>query len=169
MSVVESLISEQNQYDLFYNILLSVKSKNPSVRVDDDGKGSYKGHKCKLESNSISINKTDDNKTDIASFSIVIEREEIPRLFSKNTYKYNIKIDGSTRGYSNFNRMFFKSEFLSNRCLKVVGDIFDYLFNIEEQRKIEQTNNIVLNIINDISTTVDKSYKRDNKIDEVLN
>ena len=89
MSVVESLISEQNQHDLFYNILLSVKSKNPSVRVDEE---KSKG-KCNLESNSISIAKTDDIKTDIASFSIKIEREEIPRLFSKNTYKYNIKID----------------------------------------------------------------------------
>ena len=65
--------------------------------------------------------------------------------------------------------MYFRSEFLSDRCSKVIGDIFDYLFNIEEQRKIEQTNNTVLNIINDISTTVDKAYKRDNKIDEVLN
>lgn len=165
MSVVESLISEQNQHDLFYNILLSVKSKNPSVRVDEE---KSKG-KCNLESNSISIAKTDDIKTDIASFSIKIEREEIPRLFSKNTYKYNIKIDGSSRGYSSFDRMYFRSEFLSDRCSKVIGDIFDYLFNIEEQRKIEQTNNTVLNIINDISTTVDKAYKRDNKIDEVLN
>jgi len=165
MSVVESLISEQNQYDLFYNILLSVKSKNPSVRIDSD---TSKG-KCKLESNSISVPKYEDSKTEIASFSVTIDREEIPRLFKKNTYKYNIKIDGSTRTYSNFNRMYFKHEFLSDRCSKVIGDIFDYLFNIEEQRKIELTNNTVLDIINDISTTVDKSYKRDNKIDEVLN
>lgn len=64
--------------------------------------------------------------------------------------------------------MNFKSEFLSDRCSKIVGDIFDYLFNIDEQRKIERTNNTVLNIISDISTTVDKSFKRDNKIDEVL-
>ena len=43
------------------------------------------------------------------------------------------------------------------------------MFNVEEQRKVEQTNNVIKNIINDISTTVDKAYKRDNKIDEVLN
>lgn len=34
----------------------------------------------------------------------MIEREEVPRLFSKNTYKYNIRVDGSTRvGYSGSN------------------------------------------------------------------
>jgi hypothetical protein len=163
MPVVEKLITEQNQYDLFYNILLSVKSKNPSVQIDKNDQ------KYKLDTGSISISKTDDVKTDIASFSIRIEREEIPRIFSKNDYKYSIRIDGSSRGYSSFDRMSFNSELLSNRCKKVIGDIFDYLFNIDEQRKIEQTNSAVQNIISDISTTVDKAYKRDNKIDEVLN
>jgi len=163
--VIEKLISEQNQYDLFYNILLSVKSKNPSVKIEEDlSKG-----KCKLESDTISIIKTDDVKTEISSFYIKIEREEIPRLFSKNTYKYNITINGSNRGYSSFSRIDFKSELISDRCSKVIGNIFDYLFNVEEQRKVEQTNNVIKNIINDISTTVDKAYKRDNKIDEVLN
>jgi hypothetical protein len=65
--------------------------------------------------------------------------------------------------------MFFNSELISDKCKKVISDIFDYLFNIEEQRKIEKTNNTIQNIINDISTTVDKAYRRDNKIDEVLN
>lgn len=165
MSVVEKLISEQNQYDLFYNILLSVKSKNPSVRIDQDlSKG-----KCKLESDSISIIKTDDVKTDISSFNIKIERDEFTHLFSKNTYKYNITIDGNNRGYSSFNRMKFNSEIMSNRCKKVIGEIFEYLLDIDEKRKIEQTNNTITNIINDISTTVDKAFRRDNKIDEVLN
>jgi hypothetical protein len=163
MAIEEKLISEQNQYDLFYNILLSVKSKNPSVQIDKNDQ------RYKLETGSISIAKTDDAKTDIASFSIRIEREEIPRFFSKNDYKYSIVIDGSARSYSSFNRMNFKSELISSRCKKVIGDIFDYLFNIDEQRKIEQTNSAVQNIISDISTTVDKAYKRDNKIDEVLN
>ena len=66
-------------------------------------------------------------------------------------------------------RIDFKSELISDRCSKVISNIFDYLFNVEEQRKVEQTNNVIKNIINDISTTVDKAYKRDNKIDEVLN
>ena len=165
MPVVEKLITEQNQYDLFYNILLSVKSKSPSVSIEEDlSKG-----KCKLTTGSISISKTDDVITDIASFSIIIERDKVTRLFSKNTYKYNIKIDGQSRGYSSFDRMNFNSELISDKCKKVISDIFDYLFNIEEQRKIEKTNNTIQNIINDISTTVDKAYKRDNKIDEVLN
>jgi uncharacterized protein (UPF0332 family) len=167
MAIVENLISEQNQYDLLYNILLSVKSKNPSVQIDNTR---FVDRECtKLDTGSISISKTSDVKTDIASFSIRIEREEIPRIFSKNDYKYSIRIDGSSRGYSSFDRMSFNSELLSNRCKKVIGDIFDYLFNIDEQRKIEQTNSAVQNIISDISTTVDKAYKRDNKIDEVLN
>lgn len=165
MVVVEKLISEQNQYDLFYNILLSIKSKNPSVNITED---KSKG-RCKLESGSISIGRYEDSKTDISSFSIIIDREEVSRVFSRNTYKYTIRIDGSTRGYSSFNRMNFESGSISDRCKKIVGDIFDYLFNIEEQRKIEQTNNTIQNIISDISTTVDKAYKRDNKIDEVLN
>jgi hypothetical protein len=164
MAIVENLISEQNQYELFYNILLSVKSQNPSVSIEREKDGKYK-----LETQSISIYKTEDVKTDISSFSIRIEREEIPRLFSKNTYKYNIRIDGSSRGYSSFDRMFFNSELISDKCKKVISDIFDYLFNIEEQRKIEKTNNTIQNIINDISTTVDKAYRRNNKIDEVLN
>ncbi len=163
MAIVEKLISEQNQYDLFYNILLSVKSKNPSVQIDKNDK------KYKLETGSISIMKTEDVKTDIASFSIKIEREEIPRIFSKNDYKYVIRIDGSARGYSSFNRMSFNSELLSDRCKKVISNIFNYLLDIDEQRKIEETNGAIQNIINDISTTVDKVYKRDNKIDEVLN
>jgi hypothetical protein len=165
MSVVEKLISEQNQYDLFYNILLSVKSKNPDVRTEEDVK---KG-KYILETNGISILKTDDVRTDIASFNIRIEREELKNFFSKVSYKYKITIDGSTRNYSSFNQMNFKSDTLSNKCKKVISDLFDYLFNIEEQRKIERTNIIIKNIIIDISSTVDKSFKRDNKIDEVLN
>lgn len=164
MAIVENLISEQNQYDLFYNILLSVKSKNPSVQIDKNDQKKYK-----LETGSISIMRTEDVKTDIASFSIKIEREEIPRIFSKNDYKYIIRIDGSARGYSSFNRMSFTSELLSDRCKKVIANIFNYLLDIDEQRKIEETNSSVQNIINDISTTVDKVYKRDNKIDEVLN
>lgn len=163
MAIVENLISEQNQYDLLYNILLSVKSKNPSVQIDKNDQ------KYKLETGSISIAKTDDVKTDIASFSIMIKREEVPRLFSRNYYKYIIVIDGSARGYSSFNKMTFNSELISDRCKKVIDNIFNYLLDINEQRKIEETNSAVQNIINDISTTVDKSYKRDNKIDEVLN
>jgi len=165
MAIVEKLVSEQNQYDLFYNILLSVKSQNPSVSIDEDlSKGI-----CKLESNSISITKSNDIKTDISSFNIKIERREVQRLFSKNIYKYNISIHGNTRGYSSFDRMYFNSELISDRCKKVIGDIFDYLLDIDERKKIEKTNNSILDIINDISTTVDKAYKRDNKIDEVLN
>jgi hypothetical protein len=165
MSVVEKLISEQNQYDLFYNILLSVKSQSPSVSIDEDlSKG-----KCKLESNSISIIKTNNIKTDMSSFSIKIEREDVPKLFSKNTYKYSMSIHGSTRGYSSFTSMYFKADMISDRCRKIIGDIFDYLIDIDERKKIEKTNNTVLDIISDISTTVDKAYKRDNKIDEVLN
>lgn len=163
MAIVEKLISEQNKYDLFYNILLSVKSKNPGVQIDKNDQ------KYKLETGSISITKTEDVKTDVASFSIKIEREEIPRIFSKNSYKYIIRIDGNSRGYSSFNRMSFNSEFLSDRCKKVIANIFNYLLDIDDQRKIEETNSAVQNIINDISTTVDKAYKRDNKIDEVLN
>lgn len=163
MAIVEKLISEQNQYDLFYNILLSVKSKNPGVQIDKNDQ------KYKLETGSISIVKTDDVKTDISSFSIKIEREEVTRLFSKNTYKYIIRIEGNTRGYSSFDRMAFNSELIPDRCKKVIANIFNYLLDIDEQRKIEQTNSTVQNIINDISTTVDKAYKRDNKIDEVLN
>ena len=164
MAIVENLISEQNQYDLFYNILLSVKSKNPSVSIERE-----KGGKYKLKTQGISIMRTEDVNTDISSFSIEIEREEIPRLFSKNTYKYIIRIDGSTRGYSSFDRMNFNSELIPDRCKKVIGNIFNYLLDIDEQRKIEETNNAVKNIINVISTTVDKAHKRDNKIDEVLN
>ena len=165
MAIVEKLISEQNQYDLFYNILLSIKSKNPSVSVEED---TSKGL-CKLESNSISIMKTNDVKTEISSFNIKIVRELVPKIFSKNTYKYSISINGNTRGYSSFKSMYFKSELLSSRCNKLIADIFDYLFDIEEQRKIDQTNNAIRDIISDISTTVDKAFKRDNKIDEVLN
>ncbi len=164
-SIVESLISEQNQYDLFYNILLSIKSQNPSVSIDED----LSNGKCKLESNNISIIKTNDVKTDISSFKIRIERDKVTHLFSKKTYKYNFIIDGNTRGYSSFKRMTFNSELISSRCKKIIGDIFNYLIEIEEQKKIEQTNNQIKDIINDISTTVDKIYKRDNKIDEVLN
>jgi len=163
MAIVEKLISEQNQYDLLYNILLSVKSKNPSVQIEKDDR------KYKLNTGSISIIKTDDVKTDISSFSIKIEREEVSRFFSKNTYKYIIRIDGNSRGYSSFDKMNFNSELIPDRCKKVIANIFNYLLDIDEQRKIEETNSAVQNIINDISTTVDKSYKRDNKIDEVLN
>ena len=165
MSIVEKLITEQNQYDLFYNILLSVKSKNPSVVVDEElSKGI-----CKLESTSIPIAKTDDVKSEMSSFSISIKRERIPKIFSKDKYKYDVKIDGSNRGYSSFKRMYFNSDSISDRCSKVIGDIFDYLLDIDERKKIEKTNNTVLDIISDISTTIDKSYRRDNKIDEVLN
>jgi hypothetical protein len=164
MAIVENLISEQNQYDLFYNILLSVKSQNPSVSIEKEKVGKFK-----LKTQGISIMRTEDVNTDISSFSIEIEREEILRLFSKNTYKYIIRIDGSTRGYSSFDRMNFNSELIPDRCKKVIGNIFNYLLDIDEQRKIEITNSAVKNIINVISTTVDKAYRRDNKIDEVLN
>jgi len=164
MAIVEKLVSEQNQYDLFYNILLSVKSKNPSVSIERE-----KGGKYKLKTQGISIMRTEDVNTDISSFSIEIEREEISRLFSKNDYKYIIRIDGSSRGYSSFDKMSFNSELIPGRCKKVISSIFNYLLDIDEQRKIEETKSSVKNIINVISTTVDKAHKRDNKIDEVLN
>ena len=165
MSVVEKLITEQNQYDLFYNILLSVKSKNPKVTINEEDRSNGK---CKLSSSEIPIIKTDDVKTELSNFYLQIERTEEHRVFSKNFYKYSITIDGNTRGYTSFRKINFKYN-LSNRCNKVIGDIFDYLYDIEEQRKINETNNTIKDIINDISTTVDKAYKRDNKIDEVLN
>jgi hypothetical protein len=164
-TIEESLISEQNQYDLFYNILLSVKSKNPHVRIEEE----QSSGKCKLHAGSISISSSNDNKTDMSSYSIIINREEVVRLFSKNTYKYSISIEGNTRGYSDFKKLFFRHQTLSTRCTKVIGDIYDYLCDIEEQRKISETNNNIMDIIHDISTTVDKAYRRDNKIDEVLN
>jgi hypothetical protein len=160
----ESLISEQNQYDLFYNILLSVKSKNPNVKIEEE----TNTRKVKLNMYSISLN-PNGIKTDMSSYSINIEREETIRFFSKNTYTYNISIEGSTRGYSNFKRLHFRHQKLSSRCSNVIGDIFDYLYNIEEQRKVNETNDGIMDIIHDISTTIDKAYKRDNKIDEVLN
>jgi hypothetical protein len=170
--IVEKLISEQNQYDLFYNILLSVKSKNPGVKIEEDLSKS----KWVLETDYISIRNSDDNKTDTSSFNIKISKEEVFHIFSRNTYNYNISIYGAhrpksyTRVYStSFQSIHFKSEKLSYRCMKIIGEIFNYLVNIEEQRKIEQTNNSIKDIISDISTTVDKSYRRDNKIDEVLN
>lgn len=140
--IVENLISEQNQYDLFYNILLSVKSKNPSVRVEKDDRG-----KCKLDMSGISIDRTENNKTEISSFSITIERFEVPRLFRANDYRYDLTISPSTRGYSSFNKLFFKSELLSDRCSNIIKQTFEYLSNIEEKRRIEKTNNTVLDII----------------------
>jgi hypothetical protein len=161
MGIVESLVSEKNQYDLFVSILLSIKSKNPTVSVENEDKGS----KCKLETGRISIGQT---SSEFSSYSIKIDRVEVPRLFSKNTYKYNFYIDGNKGSYSD-TKLYFKSELLSSRCVNIISDIFNYLYNIEEQRKIEKTNNKIQNIISDISTTIDKSFKRDNKIDEVLN
>ncbi len=165
MSVIENLISEKNQYELFYNILLSVKSKNPTVKITED---SSKG-KFRIESDSISIFKTDNVKTELSSFSIKIERIQVPRLFFKNSYKYIVNLHGDTRTYKSFRTLTFKPELMSERCKKVIEQVFDYLINIDEQMKIEETNQILQDIISDISTTVDKSYKRDNKIDEVLN
>lgn len=165
MSVVERLISEQNQYDLFYNILLSIKSKNPKVTINEEN---LSNGKCKLSSDNISIIKSNDVKTELSTFYVQIERIEKQRLFLKNEYKYSITINGGTRGYSSFPKINFKSN-LSMRCNKIIGDIFDYLYDIEQQRKINETNNTIKDIIYDISTTVDKAYKRDNKIDEVLN
>ena len=63
MSVVEKLITEQNQYDLFYNILLSVKSKNPKVTINEEDRSNGK---CKLSSSEIPIIKTDDVKSELS-------------------------------------------------------------------------------------------------------
>mgnify|MGYP003337207379 FL=1 len=164
--IEEKFISEQNQYDLFYNILLSVKSKNPHVRMEND----EKNHKCKLETGSISIKPTNSgNSSELSSYSIIVEREEVHRLFTKNSYKYFLHIEGSARNSYNNTRLNFYSKSVSNRCQEIISEIFNYLFNVEEQRKIEKTNSSIKDIIGDISTTVDVSYKRDNKIEEVLN
>ena len=51
----------------------------------------------------------------------------------------------------------------------IIEKIYDFLIDLERNKKIEETNQTLESIISDISTTIEKKYKRDETIDEILN
>ena len=154
-------ITKENSKKLLNEILLSLKS-NEDLRLRDDKIYESKSDKVVHEISTYSINIKSNNDNTINSYSLTIKKWEIIRWF-RTVPAFSIKIDTSAPRFKNDHELEFEDH------QNIIKEIYDYLINIEENRRIEEVNKTLNSIISDISTTVDKSYRRDETIDEILN
>ena len=153
MIVNEKNLIEENIFDLLSNIYLSVKSLNPFISIDDNV----------IETGNIYI------KSSATISYISLKMEKVSSNFFKSYDNYAIDIGGSNKNYSDsFPRMRFESKLLSKRCRKVLHELFNYLSYMEQNRIKKESNDNVINIIKEISGSIDPSLKRDDKINELL-
>lgn len=161
MELEKDLITIENSKKLLNNILLSIKSSK-DVRCEIgfvEAKNRDREHSI-VKTNSISTNHEDRKR--ISSFSIYIKRFDKRRWFGKTEYEYELNLLGGDRGYDKF-------EVSIDTHQNIIQKIYDFLIDLERNKKIEETNQTLESIISDISTTIEKKYKRDETIDEILN
>jgi len=80
--------------------------------------------------------------------------------------KYYIQIDIETKEYSDKIEM---EELLTTKIGSKIFDIWNTLSNAEEQKQMDLSNKRALKAIEDISTTIDKRFNRDETLDKILN
>ena len=100
------------------------------------------------------------------------------------THYYNIEVTRNTYGF--FSTKYIYSIYINiirkdynddihikgNMSINIkdkIANIWNTLSTADEQKEIEKSNKRVNEVILDISTTVDKSFDRDGKLDEILN
>ncbi len=60
-------------------------------------------------------------------------------------------------------------ELLTTKIGSKICDIWNTLSNAEEQKQMDLSNKRALKAIEDISTTIDKRFNRDETLDKILN
>lgn len=106
------------------------------------------------------------------------------RSYNRDTNYYNIEVTRNTYGF--FSTKYIYSIYINiirkdynddihikgNMSINIkdkIANIWNTLSTADEQKEIEKSNKRVNEVILDISTTVDKSFDRDGKLEEILN
>ncbi len=156
MTIDNNYISKEMSKKILTEILLSIKSSNTKIH----SKGSEIKNDRKINwivTDSIRI--TDASNT--ISYTLRINHWNKFSFFMKIN-KYDIKIETTGKSYSEDHIISIDNDDL------LIGEIYNLLNNLDDIRTKEKINNTLENIISDISTSVDKSYRRDETIDEIL-
>jgi hypothetical protein len=154
-------ITKENSKKLLNEILLSIKSTE-DLRLRDEETYKSKSDKEIHEIRTYSIDVKSGDENVINGYSLKIKKWETIRWF-RTVPVFSLKIDTSAPRYKNEHELEIEDH------QDIIKEIYDYLINIEENRREEEANKTLSSIINDISTTVDRSYRRDETIDEILN
>lgn len=164
MKLNKDFITEENSKKLLDSILLSIKSSEGTRLITNEEKESKNNRNYQfIETNDIRTKKEEGSI--ISGFSVSINRFEEHRWFSPNVYKYELSLSTmNDRGYSST-----KYETLINNHQEIIEKIYNFLIDLERNKKIEETNKTLETIIGDISTTIEKKYRRDETINEILN
>lgn len=164
MNIDTKYITEDSNNKLLNEILLSIKSKNISLRENDTEEKNNKIIHI-LRTYSIEANK--DNKS---SYDLEIKKWDKISWFRK-VPQFAIEIEFSKKASYTTDTYLLKIDVCDDKSQnhKIVKEIYDYLVNLDENRKKEEVNKKLENIISDISTSVDKIHRRDETINEILN
>lgn len=161
MKIDAKYFTKENSKKLLNEIFLSIKSNN---KVGLSNEQTYK-NKSDREIHEIvtyPININTNDKDSIRSFSLSIKKWNTVRWF-KLVPKFLLSIKTESRSYGNNYEIEIDDE------QELINEIYHYLIDIEENKKKEDANKKLSSIIGDISTTVDRSYRRDETLDEILN
>ena len=159
MRLNKDFITKENSKKLLDSILLSLKSSENTRLLNNSEKKSENNSRmfqC-IETNVINTKNTD--RKLISSFSISINRYEVPRWFKPCQYRYELEFTSDHHKY----------ETLVDTNQYIIVKIYDFLIDLERNKKIEETNQTLEKIIGDISTTIEKKYRRDETINQILN
>jgi len=164
MELNKDFITNENSKKLLDSILLSIKSSEGTRLIKNEVKEVQHSRNYQfIETNDIRTKKEEESI--ISGFSISINRFEVPRWFSPNDYRYELSLNTmNDRGYSST-----KYETMINSHQEIIEKIYNFLIDLERNKKIEETNKTLETIIGDISTTIEKKYRRDETINEILN
>jgi len=161
MKIDAKYLTKENSKKLLNEIFLSIKSNN-KVGLSNEQTYKNKSDKEIHEIVTYPININTNDKDSIRSFSLSIKKWNTVRWF-KLVPKFLLSIKTEARSYGNNYEIEIDDE------QELINEIYHYLIDIEENKKKEDANKKLSSIIGDISTTVDRSYRRDETLDEILN
>lgn len=156
MKIEERYISDKNIKKLMSEVLLSVKSSNVKITNNEETK-----EKSGLLVHNISAKK----RTPNAEYEISIKKWDVISWF-RRLPEFLIEV----KYWKGYDDVYIKIDVpVRNENHSIVNSIYNHLTNLDENNKIDEVNSKLENIISDISTSVDKKYRRDDTINEILN
>jgi len=165
MELNKDFITKENSKKLLDSILLSIKSSE-NTRLIENGKKEAKNSSRTfhyIETNTIKTKRLEGSI--ISGFSVSINKFTETKWFSPDVYKYELTlITTNERGYNSD-----KYESLITSNQELIEKIYNFLIDVERNKKIEEQNKTLEKIIGDISTTIEQKYRRDETINEILN
>ena len=152
--ITENEISKENLNKIYYNTLLSIKSNLNKISISKDKK--VNGGE-EISTGTIytdgSVNQS--SPSPINSFTIEVTKNQTTGLWT--SFNYSISIRTNRGRYFTF-----------NKNQKKITEIYKTLDDIENQKNKKRESEDISSLIEGISTTVDKSFKRDDRINEIL-